>query len=73
MFRLRKFSFRTLKKPPVAGVQEFLKSHAMDCIVWASSVAKTPDDELPPPVPGTASEDDFPRRKREGINPKRKH
>ena len=57
--RLRKFSFRTLKKPPVAGVQEFLKSHAMDCIVWASSVAKTPDDELPPPVPGTASEDDF--------------
>ena len=57
--RLRKFSFRTLKKPPVAGVQEFLKSHAMDCIVWASTVAKTPDDELPPPVPGTASEDDF--------------
>ncbi len=43
----------------MVGVQEFLKSHAMDCIVWASSVAKTPDDELTPPVPGTASEDDF--------------
>ena len=57
--RLRKFFFKTLKKPPVAGVQQFLKSHAMDCLVWASSLAKTPDDELPPPFPGTASEDDL--------------
>ena len=26
----------------------------MDCIVWACSLAQTPDDELPPPVPGTS-------------------
>ena len=45
--RLRKFLFKTLKKPPVAGFQQFLKSLAMDCLVWASSLAKTPDDELP--------------------------
>ena len=47
--RLRKFHFRTLKSPPVAGVQTFLKEHAMDCIVWAAKMAVTPDDELPPP------------------------
>jgi len=31
----------------------------MDCIVWASRVAKTPDDDLPPPVPGPVSEEDL--------------
>ena len=38
--RLRKFNFRTLKSPPVAGVQTFLKEHAMDCIVWATKVCE---------------------------------
>lgn len=47
--RLRKFHFSTLKSPPVAGVQTFLKEHAMDCIVWATKMAVTPDDELPRP------------------------
>jgi len=46
---LRKFHFRTLKSPPVAGVHTFLKEHAMGCIVWATKVAVTPDDELPRP------------------------
>lgn len=57
--RLRKFQFKTLKSPPLPGVQKFLKDHAMDCIVWASRTAKTPGDELPPPVPGPASEEDL--------------
>lgn len=26
----------------------------MDCVVWACSLAITPDDELPPPMPGTS-------------------
>ena len=26
----------------------------MDCIVWACSLAHTPDDKLPPPVPWTS-------------------
>ena len=47
--RLRKFHFSTLKSPPVAGVQTFLKEHAMDCVVWATKMAVTPDDELPRP------------------------
>lgn len=51
--RLRKFYFKMLKSPPVAGVLNYLKDHAMDCIVWASSMAVTPNDELPRPVPGT--------------------
>ena len=53
--RLRKFYFKMLKSPPVAGVLNYLKDHAMDCIVWASSMAVTPNDELPRPVPGTLS------------------
>ena len=44
--RLRKFHFRILKSSPIAGVQTFLKEHAMDCIVWAAKMAITPDDEL---------------------------
>ena len=28
----------------------------MDCIVWASGVARTPEDELPPPTPSSARE-----------------
>ena len=50
--RLRKFHFKSLTTPPVAGVQQYLKENAMDCIVCASIVASTPADELPPPVPG---------------------
>jgi len=51
--RLRKFFFKCLTSLCVAGVQEFLQTNAMDCIVWACGLAITPDDELPPPVPGT--------------------
>ena len=32
-----------------------MRDSAMDCIVWASKVARTPDDELPPPMPGSAA------------------
>ena len=45
--RLKKFSFKTLRSPRVAGVQEFLWSNAMDCIVWACGIAETPEEELP--------------------------
>ena len=55
--RLRKFHFKTLRSPPVAGAMTFLKEHAMDCIVWASSKAVTPVDELPPPVPEMVRDD----------------
>ena len=51
--RLRKF-FKPLTSPLVAGVQEFLQTNVMDCIVWACGLAITPDDELPPPMPGTS-------------------
>ena len=44
--RLRKFHFKRLNTTTVAGVQQSLKEHAMDCLVWASSKAETPD-ELP--------------------------
>ena len=56
--RLRKFHFRTLKSPPVVGVQTFLKQHAMDCIVWATKVAVTPGNELPRPSTETCSDDE---------------
>ena len=56
--RLRKFHFRTVKPPPVAGVQTFLKEHAMDCIVWATKVTVTPDDELPRPFTETCRDDE---------------
>lgn len=52
--RLKKFFFKRLTSPRVAGVQEFLQTNAMDCVVWACSLAITPDDELPPPMPGTS-------------------
>ena len=52
--RLRKFFFKRLTSPRVVGVQEFLQTHAMDCIVRVCSLAITPDDELPPPMPGTS-------------------
>ena len=52
--RLRKFFFKSLTAPRVAGVQEFLRDNAMDCIVWACGLARTPDDELPPPIPRTS-------------------
>ena len=51
--RLRKFYFTSLNTPPVSGVQQSLRERATDCIVWASRVARTPDDELPPPMPGS--------------------
>ena len=51
--RLRKFYFKSLNTPPVSGVQQSLRERATDCIVWASRVARTPDDELPPPMPGS--------------------
>ena len=52
--RLRKFFFKCLTSLHVVGVQEFLQTHAMNCIVWACSLVITPDDELPPPMPGTS-------------------
>ena len=51
--RLRKFSFRSLNSPPIPGVQTSPRDNAMDCLVWASNVTVTPDDELPPPMPGS--------------------
>ena len=66
--RLRKFHFKTLRSPPVFGAMEVLKEHAMDCIVWASSMAVPPDDELPPPVPEAARGDSiFDDEERERI------
>jgi len=56
--RLRKFHFRTLTTPLVAGVQTFLKEHAIDCFVWATKVTVTPDDELPRPSTETCSYDE---------------
>ena len=56
--RLRKFFFKSLTSPRVAGVQEFLRANALDCIVWACGLARTPEDELPPPMPGTTSQQD---------------
>ena len=52
--RLRKFFFRSLTSPRVAGVQEFLRANAMDCIIWACGLARTPEDDLPPPMPWTS-------------------
>ena len=66
--RLRKFHFKTLRSPPVAGATEFLKEYAMQCIVWASNMAVTPVDELPPPVLEMArSHDTFDDEERERI------
>ena len=66
--RLRKLHFKTIRSPPVFGAVEVLKEHAMDCIVWASSMAVTPDDELPPPVPQAARGDStFDDEERERI------
>ena len=55
---LRKFSFKSLTSPREAGVQEFLRANAMGCIVWACGLTHTPDDELPPPMPGTSLQQD---------------
>ena len=54
--RLRKFHFRSLTTPPLAGVQQHLKDNAMDCLVWASRAARTPDDEVPLAIPGPSVE-----------------
>ena len=40
--RLRTFQFKSLKSPPVPGVQTFLKHRAMDSIDWASHVSQGP-------------------------------
>ena len=53
--RPRKFYFKSLNAPPTACVQQALHDNAMDCIVWACRVAKTPEDELPAPRPGSAA------------------
>ena len=66
--RLRKFHFKTLRAQPVAGAMKVLKEHTMDCIVWASSMAVTPVDELPLPVPETVQGDTtFDDEERGGI------
>ena len=52
--RLKKFFFRSLTSPRVEGVQEFLRANAMDCIIWACGLARTPEDDLPPPMPWTS-------------------
>ena len=52
---LRKFYLKSLNFQPVPGVQQSLRDSAMDCIVWVSKVARTPDDELPHPMPGSAA------------------
>lgn len=65
--RLRKFNFKSLKSPPVAGVWTFLKVHAMDCIVWANSLALTPVDELPRPVAGMVSAEPFDEEEKRRI------
>ena len=56
--RPRKFFFKSLTSLRVAGVQEFLRANVMDCIVWACGLAHTPENELPPPMPGTSSQQD---------------
>ena len=33
-----------------------VRESAMDCIVWASRVARTPDEGHPPPLPGSTAE-----------------
>ena len=52
--RLSKLFFKRLTSPRVVGVQEFLQTHAIDCIVWKCSLAITPDDELSALMPGTS-------------------
>ena len=70
--RLRKFYFKSLYSRPIPGVQQSLRDSAMDCIVWASRVARTPDDELLPPIPGSAAKpnefDDEERNRIETMN-----
>ena len=70
--RLRKLYFKSLNSRPIPGVQQSLRDNAMDCIVWASRVARTPDDELPPPKPGSAAKpnefDDEERNRIETMN-----
>ena len=70
--RLRKFYFRSLNSPPISGVQKSLRDNAMDCLVWACNVAVTPDDELPPPMPGSDSKphevDDDEKQRIRAIN-----
>ena len=59
----------------MAGIQEFLRDNAMYFIVWARGFARTPDDELPPPIPRTSllPEDiDEEEKERSGERKKRK-
>ncbi|KAJ7326087.1 hypothetical protein OS493_028345 [Desmophyllum pertusum] len=49
------------------GRLDFLKVHAMDCIVWANSLALTPVDELPRPVAGTVSAEPFDEEEKRRI------
>ena len=70
--RLRKFYFKSLNSRPIPGVQQSLRDSAMDCMVWAGRVARTLDDELPPPIPGSAAKpnefDDEERNRIETMN-----
>ena len=50
-----KVYFKSLNSRSVPGVQQSLHDSAMNCIVWASRVVCTPDDELLPPMPGSAA------------------
>ena len=72
---LGKSFFKSLNAPRVAGIQEFLRDNAMYFIVWARGFARTPDDELAPPIPRTSllPEDiDEEEKERSGERKKRK-
>ncbi|KAL9976810.1 hypothetical protein ACROYT_G014144 [Oculina patagonica] len=64
---LKKFHFKSLNLPRVAGVQESLRANAMDCIVWALGLASTPD-QLPSPVPRDQSTARQDGQGRKGVN-----
>ena len=64
--RLHKFHFRSLTTPPVARVQQHLKGNAMDCLVWASRVARMPDDKVPLAIPGPSAEQQVIREEEKG-------
>ena len=45
-----------------------MQTNGMDCIVWTCGLAITPDDELPPPMPGTSvQQGDIGEEEREWI------
>ena len=67
---LRQFFFKRLTSPCAAGVQEFLQTNAMDCIVKACGLAITPDDEYHLPCLGPVySKVTLVRKKTNGSEP----